>query len=310
MAQHTPGPWEAIGCEIPATRKAWTKRDPYLGPRPSPAERIVSVTNLIGPPRIARLTALHRDELPPVEPGEDTWALLGTAVHAALEAAAREADPPPLLVEHRATAEVSVGGTLWTVSGQCDLLEADGILWDWKCTSAWSVSDGRTGKSEWECQLNTLRWLLERSGAVPRGAIRGLAVWAILRDWSESQAQRNGGYPDRQELAVPVPLWTPDEADAYVRERLRLHEAARHELPDCTPEERWAKGAGWAVLKSAKSARAERILDSKADAERYRDELLGGRGLIEERHGTSARCAKYCPVRSVCTQAKKLLDTP
>ena len=89
---------------IPATRRAWTKRDPYLGPRPSPAERIVSVTNLIGPPRIARLTALHRDELPPVEPGEDTWALLGTAVHAALEAAAREADPPPLLVEHRATA--------------------------------------------------------------------------------------------------------------------------------------------------------------------------------------------------------------
>jgi len=295
---------------IPATRLAWTKRDPYLGPRPSPHERIISVTNLINAPRIARLVALHRDELPPVEPGQDTWALLGTAVHSALEAAAKTADPPPILVERREATEVTVDGVSWVVSGQCDLLEADGVLWDWKVTSAWSVSDGRGGKSEWACQLNSLRWLLERTGAVPKGSIRGLGVWAILRDWSASQAQRNPGYPEAQELAVPIPLWTTDETEAYVRERLRLHEAARTKLPECSPEERWAKDAGFAVLKTAKSVRAERILPTREDAERYRDEVLGGKGLIEERLGTSVRCERYCPVRAFCSFAQNSLDTP
>lgn len=291
---------------IPATRLAWTKRDPYLGPRPSPSERVISVTNLIAPPRIARLTALHRDELPAVEPGSDTWALLGTAVHAALEIAAREADPPPILVEHRAVARVTVEGVQWTLSGQCDLLEADGVLWDWKVTSAWSVSDGRSGKGEWACQLNVLRWLLERTGAVPRGTIRGLGVWAILRDWSATQAQRDAGYPERQEIAVPIPLWSPEEAEAYVRERLALHEAARHKLPECNADERWARDAGFAVLRSAKAPRAERIFQRREDAERYRDELLNGKGIVEERFGRSIRCERYCPVKSVCSFAKAL----
>ena len=295
---------------IPATRLAWTKRDPYLGPRPSPHERVISVTNLINAPRIARLVALHRDELPPVEPGQDTWALLGTAVHSALEAAAKTADPPPILVEHREATEVTVDGVSWVVSGQCDLLEADGVLWDWKVTSAWSVSDGRGGKSEWACQLNSLRWLLERTGAVPKGSIRGLGVWAILRDWNAKQAERDSGYPDAQEIAVPIPMWGYDDADAYVRGRLRLHEAARHTLPDCTPEERWSKDSGFAVLRSVKSPRAERILSTREEAERYRDEILRGKGLIEERHGTSLRCQRYCQARSVCSQAKILLDIP
>ena len=295
---------------IPATRAAWTRRDPYLGPRPGPNDRTISVTNLLGPPRIARLTALHRHEIPPPEPGSDTWILLGTAVHAALEEAAKLADPPPLLVEHREAVTLNVDGVPWTVSGQCDILERDGVLWDWKTTSAYTVADGRGGKSEWACQLNALRWLLERAGAVPKGTIRGLGVWAILRDWSASQAQRNPGYPEAQELAVPIPLWTTDETEAYVRERLRLHEAARTKLPECSPEERWAKDAGFAVLKTAKSVRAERILPTREDAERYRDEVLGGKGLIEERLGTSVRCERYCPVRAFCSFAQNSLDTP
>lgn len=300
---------------IPASRLAWTRLDEYDGPRPSPAERLISVTNLVSPPRIARLTALHRAELPSPAPRyengrlvtPDTWAVFGTALHATLERAARQADPPPLLVEHRLEAQVTVEGTLWTVSGKLDVYEADRTLWDWKSGSAYSVSDGRQGKSEWACQLNTLAWLLARCGH-PR-PLR-LAVWGFWKDWSSKLAERDAGYPEDDEGYVPIPLWTPDETDAYVRERLRLHEEARHALPECTPEERWAKGAGWAVLRTAKSARAERILDTRADAERYRDELLGGKGLIEERHGTSVRCARYCPVRTVCTQAQKLLDTP
>lgn len=287
---------------IPNTRRAWSRLDDYRGPRPEPSERLISVTSLISPPRIVRLTALHRSEIPPPVPGEDTWSLLGTAVHAALEKASSLTDPPPILVEHRCETQVSG----WTVSGQCDVLEADGTLWDWKVTSAYSVGMG--GKTEWECQLNTLRWLLERSGTVPKGTIRGLAVWAISRDWSEKQAQRDPGYPQAQECAIPCRMWSEDECFAYVTGRLALHEAARTELPLCTPEERWAKDAGFAVLRSPKAPRAERVFSTREDAERYQREILNGKGVIEERPGLSVRCARYCKINFACDQFKESLD--
>ena len=217
---------------IPASRRAWSASDDYSGPRPGPNDRTISVTNLINAPRIVRLASLYRAELPGDIAGEDTWRLLGTAVHGALERAAPYADPPPLLVEHRAFTEVSG----WTLSGQIDVLEADGTLVDYKVTSSWSVSDGRQGKGEWSSQLNVLKWLLERSGAVPRGVIRSLAVWCICRDWSATQAGRDNGYPQAQEVAIPLPIWGEDETFRYVTERLALHEAARHSLPECTPE--------------------------------------------------------------------------
>lgn len=289
---------------IPASRAAWTNLDDYQGPRPVPSERVISVTNLINAPRIVRLASLHRDELPGDVPGEDTFRLLGTAVHGALERAAKHANPPPLLVEHRAVTEVAG----WTLSGQIDVLEADGVLWDYKVTSAWSVSDGRQGKGEWAAQLNVLKWLLERTGTVPRGVIRSLAVWVICRDWSATQAGRDDGYPQSQEVAVPLPVWGDDETFRYVTERIALHEAARTKLPECTPAERWAKGGGFACMKSVKAQRAERIFDRREDAERYLAECMNGKGFVEDRPGVSVRCAKYCRVSTVCSQFKKTLD--
>lgn len=289
---------------VPASRAAWSKLDDYAGPRGGPDERVISVTGLIQAPRIFRLTALHRSELPPDEPGNDTWKLLGTAVHAALEKASKHADPPPLLIEQRV--ETMIGG--WKLSGQEDVLEADGTLVDYKCTSAWSVSDGREGRGEWSSQLNVLKWLLERTGTVPRGTIRSLAVWVICRDWSATQAGRDDGYPQSQEVAVPLPIWGDDETFRYVTERIALHEAARTKLPECTPAERWAKGGGFACMKSVKSPRAERVFDRKEDAERYLAECMNARGFIEARPGISVRCAKYCRVSTVCDQFKKSLD--
>ena len=306
---------------IPASRRAWSKLDTYSGPRSGPDERTISVTSLIAPPRQVRLLALHRDEIPPPEPGTDTWLLLGTAVHAALEAAAAflategyaapeaaaaKAEPPPLLVEHRETISVAVDGIEWRLSGQCDVLEADGTLWDYKVTSAYSVQNG--GKDEWTAQLNSLRWLLERSGAVPKGTIKALGIWAILRDWSASQARRDERYPQSQEVGIPIPLWSEEDARSYVVGRLRLHEAARRVLPECSPEERWAKGEGWAVLPTRTSPRAAALLDTREDAERYIAEVRDGKGVIEYRAGTSTRCAQFCAVKSFCSQGQSLLD--
>ena len=295
---------------IPATRLAWSRLDAYSGPRPSPSERIISVTSLVAPPKIARLKALHRDELPSMEPRyvdgklvtPDTFALMGTALHAALEAAAKIADPPPLLVEERLQSAFTVEGAAWTISGQLDVLEADGMLWDWKTTSAYSVSDGRKGKSEWECQLNVLSLLLTRNG---HQRPKGLAVYGFWRDWSRKLSGREGSdYPPDDEGPVEIPHWTAEEQLGYVQERLRLHEAARSVLPDCSPSERWARDAGYAVLASTKAPRASAVLDTREDAERYLAEVRDGRGQIEFRPGTSNRCRDYCPVNLWCSQFK------
>lgn len=300
---------------IPATRLAWSRLDSYSGPRPEPAERLISVTSLIAPPKVARLKSLNRDQLPTSEPRyvdgklltPDTWALFGTALHAALEAAARIADPPPLLVEHRMESQVTVEGVLWTVSGQLDILEADRTLWDWKSTSAYSVSDGRKGKSEWESQLNVLSWLVVREG---HQRPKGLAVWGFYRDWSRKLAGRDGtDYPEDDEGPVEVAHWSYEEQTDYVQERLRLHEAARHTLPDCTPAERWARDAGYAVLASLKAPRAVAVFSDEATASRYLAEVRNGKGIIEYRAGNSNRCADYCIVKNFCDQFKKELDS-
>lgn len=299
---------------VPASRLAWSRLDSYSGPRPDPSERTVSVTTLVAPPRIARLKSLNRASLPSQEPRyvngklstPDTSALFGTALHAALEAAARLADPPPLLVEERLTSTVTVEGRQWTVSGQLDVLEADGILWDWKSTSAYSVSDGRKGKSEWECQLNVLSWLLVRNGHTRP---KGLSVWGFWKDWSRKIASRSeNDYPEDDEGPVEVAHWSYDEQTDYVQARLKLHEAARHSLPECTPAERWARDAGWAVLASAKAPRAAAVFDSEETAKRYLAEVRNGKGIIEFRPGTSNRCAQWCIVSSFCDQFKKELD--
>jgi len=294
---------------VPASRLAWSRLDSYRGPRPDPSQRLISVTSLINAPRIVRLTALHRHEMPPAEPGTDTWALLGTAVHAALEASKDCPDvPPPLHRELRWETTVTVDGVQWTISGQDDVLEADGTLWDYKVTSGYSVSDGKKATGDWASQLNVLRWGLERSGAVPRGTVKALAVWAILRDWNATQAGRDSEYPQSQEVAVPLPLWSEESVQNYVEGRIRLHEAARHSLPLCTAEERWAKDAGFAVMKTRTSTRATALLTTRDAAERYLAEMLGGKGFIEERPGKSVRCAKYCRIRDFCDQFKKELD--
>lgn len=294
---------------IPASRLAWSRLDSYRGPRPDPSQRLISVTSLINAPRIVRLTALHRDALPIAEPGTDTWALLGTAVHAALEASAACPDvPPPIHRELRCETTVTVDGVQWTISGQDDVLEADGTLWDYKVTSSYSVADGRKATGDWASQLNVLRWLLERSGAVPRGTVRSLAVWAILRDWSATQAARDESYPQGQEVGIPLPLWSDESVQSYVEGRIRLHEAARHSLPLCTPEERWARDAGFAVMKTKTSTRATAVLQTREAAERYLAEVLDGKGIIEERPGKSVRCARFCRVSNFCDQFKSTLD--
>jgi len=65
----------------------------------------------------------------------------------------------------------------------------------------------------------------------------------ILRDWAKRDAAKKADYPQVQIVTQPLELWSLDKAEAYVRERVLIHQKARagkdEEMPKCTNEERW-----------------------------------------------------------------------
>ena len=101
------------------------------------------------------------------------------------------------------------------------------------------------GKVDWVNQLNVYRWLSERNGF----PVKGLAVALFCGDWRRGEAKRSPDYPARV-VNIPIPMWTMDEAEAFVDKRLKLHRDAQEgkNVP-CSDEERWAKKTTYAVMK-------------------------------------------------------------
>ena len=266
------------------------KNDPY----PQQYTGDISVTRLIDAPQIRVLRERHWDELEE-DAADRVWSLLGQVAHGILERAETAA-----MTERRLFAKV--GG--WRVSGQFDRLAVlpDGTLQDYKVTSAWAVVNGL--KPDWLHQLNCLRWLAERNGL----AVRRLQVVAILRDWSRGKALGDPGYPQRQVQVLDVPVWSLRQAGDYIRERVRLHQAASGgRVPECTAEERWERPTTYAVMRRGRKS-ALRVFDSLEPAR----ELAAGESdrRVEVRPGRAIRCEEYCPVARFCPQRRAELGQP
>ena len=264
----------------------------------------ISVTQLIDAPRVAQLRAAHDAELEE-DVSSQLWLLMGKAIHHILEHGTQKADGTT--TEERLF-EVVDG---WTISGQIDLQEtADGfVISDWKMTSVWAVM---SDKVAWENQLNLYRWLAERK----KGKVAKLQVVAFLRDWDKRDAQKSsfgdGAYPQAPMKVLPIKMWTMEEADAYVRDRVKRHQLAAIEAemgvepPPCTDEERWAKEPKWVCIKPG-AERASRVFPTEGEAMVYaagKNGLApkGGAGLIvEKRAAPPARCSGgWCRVSDHC----------
>lgn len=267
-----------------------------------PHERVegrISVTELIQPPQLRKLSIDHKDEIIE-DAGDRIWSLLGTLLHGVLERNAR--DMENAVVEEALETEV-LG---WTVVGHYDLsemiLEGEWLT-DWKLTSVWAMVDGV--KPEWEQQLNCYAELIRRAGR----KVDKIQIVAIGRDWSKSKARYDANYPQEQVKVMQVKLWTPEQASAFLEERVRLHqEAEKGHYADCTPDERWARQDQWAVMKKGQK-RAVRLYDTAQSAIRHvgKDPLLS----VVPRPGESVRCGAYCPVSQFCKQyARMKADVP
>ena len=219
----------------------------------------ISTTRLINPPQVVTLTLRHGDKLEE-DISERIWSLMGQCIHVVLERATKG----KLKAEKRYSATVNG----WKISVGIDLLIKHTLV-DYKMTSVWSYIY-KSRMAEWTAQGNVNRWIYHQNG----GKVTALQNILFLRDWSRRDYTRSktpGRYPPVQVVTVDLPLWSMEESERYIKERVSLHQAARlvgdADLPRCSNDERWVS-----------------------------DE------------GEPKRCIEYCPARRVCHQHREFLQ--
>lgn len=261
-------------------------------------DSVLSVTQLISPPRIVLLQNVNADNIE-VDVMNRVPALLGTAVHKIIEKGAKNL--PNHVVEERLFAEI-LG---WKISGAVDLQIDNGdgtwTINDYKVTSVYSVM---TEKIEWEQQLNCYAYLARLSH---NREVTKLTIVAILRDWQRKQSEISQNYPQSQIVMVDIPLWNKDTQENFVKSRVSAHQEAQKlvdsggTLPYCTDQERWLRNETWAVMKEGRKS-AVKLHDNKEEADSHASELGSGHS-VHHRPGDYVRCAgDYCMVSRWCRQ--------
>ena len=247
----------------------------------------ISITQLLDPPRKVALERIYEDVLE-ADVSDQIFSLMGQAMHTILERGGVATQS-----EQRLYADI--GG--WRVSGQFDYIDDEGILWDWKFVSVWEAMNGvKQGRED---QLNAYAYLASANEL----QVRGLCVGFIFRDWKASDSKLSG-YPSSQVWTYGVKLRSLCDTKSFLDERVRLHQEAREQLPECTPEERWARPDTYAVIKAG-GKRATKVFQKQADAALFAG-AKGSSYAVELRPGTNTRCESYCDVSAYCEQFKRL----
>lgn len=267
-----------------------------------------SATQLIDSPRLVALKEKHLATADHVEVdvSERIWALFGTAVHKLIEDGLPHSDWS--IREERIFTHVEG----WKISGAVDLQwqKTGGDpnivrLVDWKVCSIFAVRDGH--KPEWERQLNVLAYLVEKE---TDREVSGLQIGALIRDWSRAEAKRDPTYPQTPFHMVDIPLWSYEEREDYVVERVRLHQDSEvavsmgDEPPHCTPDEMWEKPTAYAVMRKG-NKRASKILETQDEAATYiAQQKTPGDYEIDIRLGERTRCLNFCDAAAFCSLAR------
>jgi len=263
--------------------KAWEKAQENYAASRQTGTKVISVTELIGPSYKRRLEREHHADLT-MDVLDTVPALRGSSLHHILELSGRDA--PEHIPEERL--ETNYDG--WTITGKSDLYTTkDGRLIDFKDSTVWAYIKG---KREWDAQLNVLRWIRVRNG----GHVSSLEIDLFCGDWRRGEAMHSDDYPERV-VVMPITMWSMDEAQGYVSERLRLH-AADNPAP-CSDEERWTKETTYALKKNG-AKRATKVYQTEAEAL-----AATGPGFhVETRPGERTRCMSHPKTGSYCLASK------
>lgn len=267
-----------------------------------------SITTLKTPPRIVQLERRYWDELEE-DCIDNLWSMFGNMAHNLLE----EHGSDDAVTEQRLYTTIQDR----VISGQLDHYK-DGVITDYKVTSAWTLVYGSRIR-EWEEQLNSYAYLC----TVNSLPVRKIRIVAILRDWDKNKAKEQSSYPQTPIVIIPITLWDSAEAQSYVEERVFEHKEAEDKadwaLPLCTEEDMWCSPTKYAVFKG-ENKRATKVFDDESDIFFWlRDEMgwiketIDGHVIdvehrIERRQGKRTRCESYCRVNSKCNVYQEYLN--
>lgn len=238
----------------------------------------ISVTSLIAPPRLVALKEYYGDDIEE-DVKDSARRLIGNAVHEALakHGDGRFDDAERLFMQ--------VNG--WTVSGQTDTVRGT-TVYDYKTMG---VAEWKRGvRKEREQQLNCYAELLRTNGH----QVDRLVAVCIFVDWNPMSAEyQKDRYPADSIVEIELPLWSREQAQEYILDRVKAHQSARHTLPECSNEDVWAVDR-WSVVKDG-NVRATRVFDSEEEAYQFADEKGSGYN-VEYHKGEPIRCRFYCDV--------------
>jgi len=211
----------------------------------------------------------------------------GTALHLAVEKLIKSDE-----TEVRLYSTIRYGDTPFVISAQLDRI-VYGEIRDMKFISDFSMNKGM--KEEWVQQLNIQRYLATRNGR----QVRRLWIDAINLGASIPKIVRGQSVPS---FSYDIPMWEPEDTEAFIEEKIHQIVLGRSTRPECTAEERWARGAYRCVKEVG--GRASRTFDTEMEAMAYCD----GKDLFVEENTKpedQTKCSHYCPVSSVCSQFKR-----
>jgi len=264
----------------------------------SPGKSDYTTTQLAGTPaRQFVLKKRHWNEI-----SEDVsdliYSLSGQSKHVVLERAAEFCKEYHYLAEERFY--ITREGK--KIGGQIDLYDEEKrILYDWKETGVYASY--HDVKPEWVAQGNVNKLLLEENGY----SVDHIINIALYRDWKKSEVGRTKDYPPHQVEQFPIEVWTREQTESFITRRIAEFEAAKVELPECTPEERWQTKDLWAMTKKG-NKRATKLFDTQAEAESH-IEIFKLKGYeVAFRPGVNKRCESYCAAMPFCSQYKQLKE--
>lgn len=272
-----------------------------------------SVTDLLDSPRIIQLRNRHKSELPE-ESVEGLWkSYQGNAWHSAFEKNLRRAASLPqyrdrFLIEAKFWERVEGR----KIAGKLDCYDAHtGTLYDFKVTSTYKAMFGDT--TDWEIQLNVYAWFLAMNGF----EVKRIVIVCIHPEWNKYQMMNDKQYPRHPIHEIELKLWSFEEQEALVRQRISAlrdsEELPDDELPECTAEDMWEKQDKYAVIVPKRRA-AARTTDTEEEAHAWVDwnnqesEKPSSKRKkidkyeVEYRPGERTRCNEYCRVKHFCSQ--------
>lgn len=273
---------------IPPHICKWLSQDDY-----DYVSGAISATTLIGPARAWALKQQYSDSV-----ARDYSHMIksrqGTAIHDSIEKVS-------IFEDYTAEERFFADFMGFRISGKMDAI-IDGVIRDIKTTGVWKIVKGDF--NDYIKQLSIYKWLLAKNGI--ETADYGMIDF-FFNDWKRADALRGGNYPPIPYQEQRIELWSVEQTEAYIAERLEEFVFAKSLLPQCTPDELWQRETKYAVYKRNKDGsrqqRAFKLFDVENDAAACALEIGGE---LELRPGKAKRCS-YCDAAPFCEQYRELL---